>query len=291
MPDSEGLSGRDTSRISVAPDAKKEAEIFDKFDFGSAQVESPRHPQQDYCATAFPLVGDDYLVALVADGIGSLKHAADASLMAGELFVDDVRRAAEKDELRKEFDLERITRNLNVYLLSASQKRVRELRREAEGTGQEAVDFDDEIFEFETQFSTTFTAIVILGGKVMSTHLGDSRLYLHSRGFLNRMSSDQTVAEERRSCGETDIKPQDESTLMNYLGNREAAFEVDEHAAVSDDIWLLVSDGVYNVLSDGELEEILNQPRSAQSMANGIIDAVKKKGVIDDASAVVVKVK
>ena len=98
-------------------------------------------------------------------------------------------------------------------------------------------------------------------------------------------------AEELKSRGVTKITKKDESILTNCLGADDAEPVLDEYEVSRGDTWLLVSDGVYHVLSDEELRQILSQPKDAQSLANDIVEAVKAKGVVDDTTAVVVKVK
>ena len=263
------LEGKFTSPPRDAANKPEEHEISRRFDFGSAQVESPRHPQQDYCKVSFPFEGQMYLAALVADGVTSAARAAEASRSAVEWFVRELRKIAETKEINKEV-VENAIRLVNIFLLSRADERSR--------------NFEDDMF-------TTFVGIVIVGDKVISVHLGDSRLYLYSGGQLARMTEDETVAEELRSRGVTKIGPNDENILMNCLGEEDAEPVLDEYVAVQGDTWLLISDGVYRVLSDEELKQILSQPKDAQSLANDIIGAVKAKGVVDDTTAVVVKVK
>lgn len=264
-------------------------EIVGRFDFGSAQVQGPRHgEQQDYCTVRFFLDSKSTLIALVADGVGSAKHAADASRMAGELFVAEVGKQMERDG---QIDVEKAAQAVNIYLLSESRRKIRELERSAAKTGQKEVDFSSGAYAYETAMETTFTGIVVQNEKIVSAHLGDSRLYLFSNGLLTKMTEDQTLAENLREQGATSIKPEDESTITNCLGVDDASFVIDEYKAVAGDAWLLVSDGVYAVLTDDELQKILSQQKDAQSLADDIIEAVKAKGVADDATAVVVKVK
>ncbi|MBI4993245.1 MAG: protein phosphatase 2C domain-containing protein [Candidatus Magasanikbacteria bacterium] len=286
MAKTEGPRGQDPSRVITPPDAKKEAEIFDKFDFGSAQVEAPHHPQQDYCTVVFPLAGDDYLTALVADGASWAKHAADASRMAGEWFVGEVKTLSERGEKITVEILKKVMLNINVRLLAVS----RQMEAAIEKTTQRER-MDEFSLRYAIDMPTTFTGIVAQDSKMFIVHLGDTRLYLFCQNRLTRLTDDETVAERKRMRGKLVTDLRDEDTLTNFLGNENAVFSVVENKIESGDVWLLVSDGVIKILADDELKNILSQPKDAQSLANDIIEAVEAKGVVDDTTAVVVRIK
>lgn len=276
-----GRPSSEPSGANKAPDAKRE--VVDCFDLGWRQIQGPHHKeQQDYCAITFPLEGGP-VIALVADGVGQVERAAEASCLAGENFVREIHASVERDEGLDVAVLSRIISRVNSHLLEGAKDMTEELR----AGGEE----DEEEVWRRTDLDTTFTGIVVQGEKIVSVHLGDSRLYLLSQGLLTKMTTDETVAEESRARGKTDIEPEDEEILTNWLGNENAVPVIDEYKAVAGDTWLLVSDGVTKVLSDEELRNILSQQKDAQSLANDIIEAVKAKGVVDDTTAAVVRVK
>lgn len=281
---------------SIAPDAKKESEITDHFDFGLGQVKGPRREQQDYAAITPLAEGGDCLVGLVADGVGSLVRSAEASRMAGELFVAEVRAAVKRKEKLSVGVLRNILEIVNRRLLDEAERLAGEYKTEAEQRG-ERYTLNELAVSTETDMCTTFTGIIVQDGKIRKAHLGDSRLYRLRRGVIRPMTGDHTVAEWRRSYGvpepddNEERRRKEENILSNHLGSEAADFEVAEQDAESGDVWLAVSDGVYRVLSDIELRAILTQQKDVQSLANDIIEAVKAKGVVDDTTAVVVKVK
>jgi serine/threonine protein phosphatase PrpC len=100
----------------VPPDTRKEAEIFGRFDFGSAQIESLRHPQQDYCKVSPPFEGQTYLVAMVADGVSSTASAAEASRSTVEWFVRELEKRAKKEEINKKV-VENTIRPVNIFFV------------------------------------------------------------------------------------------------------------------------------------------------------------------------------
>ncbi|OGH74987.1 MAG: hypothetical protein A3G00_01390 [Candidatus Magasanikbacteria bacterium RIFCSPLOWO2_12_FULL_43_12] len=283
MMDSEGRTTPPPDRIR----ASEEHEALRQFDSGSAQIESPRHPQQDYCKVSPPFEGQTYLVAMVADGVSSTASAAEASRSAVEWFVRELQKRVEKEEIDKEV-VENTIRLVNIFLLSEADRKSRDIEDDMREKGAH---LDSYNLAYNSDMFTTFVGIVIIGDKVISVYLGDSRLYLYSGGQLARMTEDETKAEELKSRGVTKITKKDESILTNCLGADDAEQVLDEYEVGRGDTWLLVSDGVYHVLSDEELKQILSQSKDAQSLANDIIEAVKAKGVVDDTTAVVVKVK
>ena len=278
---------------SIPPDTKKEGEVFDKFDFGSAQMQSSHHSQQDYCTIAFPLAGADYLVALVADGASWAEHAAEASSLAGMNFTETIQQRAERDEEINPAVVKMILQEVNDKLLEKSHAGEREAIEIADAAGLKGEARELAICHAIDR-PTTFEGMVFIKSKIITAHLGDSRIYRLRGGVLSQLTRDQTRAEQLRSQG-LPTKKIDEHILTNHLGKNKPDISVDEFSAEKGDVWLAVSDEVFKVLAKKEISDILSQPKDAISLANDLIAAVKKRTAsseyFDDASAVVVKVK
>lgn len=227
---------------------------------------------------------------MVADGASWAEHAAEASNLAGTSFVEKVRRRAERGEEINSATIKMFLQTINVELLAKSRANERVAIERANAKKLVGQERDREIGRAIDR-PTTFEGMVFNGDKIITAHLGDSRIYVLRAGVLSQLTRDQTRAEQLRSRGQPVKNARDESVLINYLGYEEADVSVQQYSVEKGDVWLAVSDGVFKVLDDKEIEVILSQQKDAVSLANELIAAVQVKGAFDDASAVVVKIK
>jgi PPM family protein phosphatase len=109
---------------------------------------------------------------------------------------------------------------------------------------------------------TTCTAAIVLPDRLFVAHVGDSRAYLLRDGRLQRLTRDQTMADQLVEAGA--LRPEDVRTypyrnvLLQAVGTHStiepAKFEV--HLRRGDRI-LLCSDGLHGPVPDDEIAQIL----------------------------------
>lgn len=154
-----------------------------------------------------------------------------------------------------------------------------------------------QLAESSTELSgmgTTMTMLIIVEGKAVIAHVGDSRLYLKRGGEIHQLTVDHTLANDMLLAGalskEEAAKSRFQHVLTRSIGSREFV-EVDTllFDLLPGDRFLLCSDGLSNyfkepavVASFLERPEIISRPES-------LIDFAKEAGGDDNITAVVVE--
>ncbi len=131
---------------------------------------------------------------------------------------------------------------------------------------------------------TTLAGLLLYEEKVYSLNIGDSRIYRMRGGYIAQMTRDHTLSNMLN----------DHSIPANQIANSfggEAEnifldFEEITRQVLQDDILLICSDGLTGELSNEELEMILLDSPSAESL----VAQAKNKGGRDNVSCIVIKV-
>ncbi len=175
-------------------------------------------------------------VFAVADGLGGLSYGEVASGIAVEML-----RAATAADFE---DLTGLVRKISV----AIAKRGAELKS---GT-----------------IGTTLTLAILEGGYARLAQVGDSLAYMVlPDGTGVQLTREQTVAEEYRRAGRTNIEP--------YL----------EHVLTQ---WLLCSDGITKTIDDASIYEAVRSGADPKSIVDKLIRTANEKGGPDNSTAVVI---
>jgi PPM family protein phosphatase len=120
---------------------------------------------------------------------------------------------------------------------------------------------------------TTLTGIWQPPGsaRLISFHIGDSRLYRYRDGALSQLSRDQTLYQQALDRGEIEHLPP-RNVLLQALGPLPSiAPSVETHAWLPGDRYLLCSDGLHGEVSHREIEAVL-----AITTQNGIDEACRR---------------
>lgn len=140
---------------------------------------------------------------------------------------------------------------------------------------------------------TTVTAVALVSGHWVITHIGDSRAYLLRDGKIRRMTQDHSYVQHlidtgRISEAEARNHPQ-RNVVMRVLGD----FDIDPHPDIAiltakpTDRWLLCSDGLSGVLEDGTLETMLATVSDEEECAQQLVAMALKAGSTDNVTAVI----
>ena len=140
---------------------------------------------------------------------------------------------------------------------------------------------------------TTCTAAIVLPDRMSVAQVGDSRAYLLRDGRLQRMTRDQTMAEELVDAGA--LRPDQVSTyryrhvLVQAVGTKSIIEPVTSEARLQrGDRILLCSDGLHGVLDDGALQKIMGAGAPADVVPQ-LIAAALAGGARDNITAVVAR--
>lgn len=140
---------------------------------------------------------------------------------------------------------------------------------------------------------TTVTAVALVSGHWVITHIGDSRAYLLRDGKIRRMTQDHSYVQHlidtgRISEAEARNHPQ-RNVVMRVLGD----FDIDPHPDIAiltakpTDRWLLCSDGLSGVLEDDTLEDVLSTVSDEEECAQQLVAMALKAGSTDNVTAVI----
>lgn len=140
---------------------------------------------------------------------------------------------------------------------------------------------------------TTVTAVALVSGHWVITHIGDSRAYLLRDGKIRRMTQDHSYVQHLIDTGriteaEARNHPQ-RNVVMRVLGD----FDIDPHPDIAvfqakpTDRWLLCSDGLCGVLEDDTLEQMLATVSDEEECAQQLVAMALKAGSTDNVTAVI----
>lgn len=223
-----------------------------------------------------PLVSVDsrgYLF-LVADGVGSLSHAAQGSAAAINSIANSLIAMAEVslpvDPAREQEVVEH---------LRASVGRTHELLHDlgAEGGSGTA--------------ATTLTLMLAIWPRAFVIHAGDSRCYRLRDGQLEQLTSDQTMAEALVEAGALSRELAETSHLKHVLVSAVGSSQLDPEITVHDlrwgDIHLLCSDGLTKHVTNAEIRDRLMRGGTAEAICGDLMKLALERGGSDNVTVLV----
>jgi serine/threonine protein phosphatase PrpC len=132
-------------------------------------------------------------------------------------------------------------------------------------------------------------------GILVLAHLGDSRAYLMRRGYLERLTSDHTVAEMLLQSGRINRRQlrrhPSRHVLTRHLGKEDCPpADVAWLALKPGDRVLLCTDGLSGMLRDREIGTLLWARREREAVCRLLIDRANNAGGRDNITALIVDV-
>lgn len=137
---------------------------------------------------------------------------------------------------------------------------------------------------------TTMTLAIVREGKLRIAQVGDSVAFLlTSEDGFRQLTTEQTVADERRRAGRIDIEPYMNHVLTQCMGQKEAVvpelLELDFPAGAR---LLLCSDGITKTVQDEHIHEALAECETPQRLVKELIDMANRAGGPDNSTVVAV---
>jgi PPM family protein phosphatase len=215
---------------------------------------------------------------LVADGVGGLARASEGSGRAIETiarYVLDMGEVCLQTEPDREDEL--IAR-----LQSAVHRAHEALLTEDEGTARGSN-------------ATTLTMWIGIWPRAFVIHAGDSRCYRLRRGVLDRLTTDQTMAQAMVDSGVLSHDEAKTSRMKHVLVSALGSSQLDPAVTVGDcdrqDVVFLCTDGLTRHVSEDEIREWLSRRGSSEMICRGLIDLALDRGGEDNITAVMGKVR
>jgi serine/threonine protein phosphatase PrpC/CRP-like cAMP-binding protein len=157
-----------------------------------------------------------------------------------------------------------------------------------------------EIFDMATQDSgkagmgTTLVLMVVVGGKGLMAHVGDSRLYMVRAGQIHQLTEDHSYTTEMIKRGKMTREEARQSPFSNVITRAvgiQKTVQVDTllFDIIPGDTFLLCSDGLHGYTEDpNDLAEMLSK-ESVADIPSSLIDLANTRGGKDNISAVVLR--
>ena len=218
------------------------------------------------------------LFLLVADGVGSHTSAADGSAHALRTVVHHLLNATEVCSNMAEASADEVVGMLRAAVLKAHTE-LREAGAEALAAAE----------------ATTLTMLAIFWPRAFILHAGDSRCYRLREGALERLTTDQTMAQVLVSAGALTPEAAEHSRLKHVLwsavGAKDVAPEVRVDDCDPDDVVLLCTDGLTKHVTDDELRDQLGRGRPAEETCRTLLELALERGGTDNVSLIVGRVR
>ncbi|MEO8259181.1 MAG: protein phosphatase 2C domain-containing protein [Acidobacteriota bacterium] len=142
---------------------------------------------------------------------------------------------------------------------------------------------------------TTIVAALIEEGRLSVGHVGDSRLYLLSKGRLRALTRDDSwvaaMLEHDPSADPVALRHHPMgSALTNVVGTRTGPeVHVIEEELIGGEILVLLTDGVHGVLDDRWIARFARNSDDVRATASALVEAALMRGSRDNCTAVVVR--
>lgn len=214
---------------------------------------------------------------LVADGVGGLSLADAGSLRAVRTVAQYLLQMSELFARVRPSEEEALLERLRASVL-----RGHEALLELAGEAAEMA-------------ATTLTMVTVVWPRAFLVHAGDSRCYRLRGGELQRMTTDQTMAQAMIDAGAIQPGSAAASRLGHVLVSALGSSHLDIQLTVTDvqrsDRWLLCTDGLTKHVSEAELGEALSRAASAESICRHLVDLTLQRGAEDNVTVVVGKLR
>lgn len=244
------------------------------------------HNEDRYSVTAYQLTrgGTPALLAVVADGIGGHQAGEVAAELAVEAVVQRIGGSSGRDPLPT---LRAAITDAANDVIKASQR-----KQALEGMG------------------STLAIVWIIGRRLYITYIGDSRIYMLSKGQIQQISNDHTWVQEALEheiiTPEEAVDHPHAHVLRRHIGGEKPPEpdlrirlpqDSDQGGSSSHqglelqigDTLLLCSDGLTDLVEPAEIKQIL-QTKAPPDAVHKLVDLARQRGGHDNITVVVLKV-
>ena len=214
------------------------------------------------------------LLCVVCDGMGGARSGNVASAMAGEVFMDTVRREWSAGMTKEKISqlLQTAVRIANVTVYEQSRQ-----HEEFEGMG------------------TTLVGALIQGKLATVVNVGDSRAYKIDRGGIRQVTRDHSLVQLMVDRGE--LTPE---VARTYPGKNFITRAVGTESTVLSDLFqlevekdeylFLCTDGLSNMIDDQEILFEVVHGVNMDGCCQRLLDIVKGRGAPDNVTSVLIKI-
>jgi serine/threonine protein phosphatase PrpC len=141
---------------------------------------------------------------------------------------------------------------------------------------------------------STIVVALVVGQRLYAAHVGDSRIYLHSKeGELRQLTTDHSMVQRLVEMGQltaAEAQSSDQRSVLYRALGQQASVEVDTYSATLPDCTrlLLCSDGLWSMVEDRQIVSILQAQAHPSNAVAELVAAANQAGGEDNISAIVV---
>jgi protein phosphatase len=137
---------------------------------------------------------------------------------------------------------------------------------------------------------TTLTMYAAFWPFAFVLHVGDSRLYRYRDGILERLTTDQTLAQIMIDVGKMSTDTAEHSPLKHILWSAVGSNELSPQVVVTDcrrgGVVLLCTDGLTKHVSDAEIASHMSRHAPSEKTCQALIDLALSRGGSDNVTVV-----
>ena len=212
------------------------------------------------------------LLAVVCDGMGGAKSGNIASILAVDVFVEEIRRTWHGRMDREKTD---------------------QMLRSAVKLANFTVYDQAKQFEEFDGMGTTLVAVLIHGKKTTVINVGDSRAYCVTKDGIRQVTKDHSLVQlmvDRGDMSAEQAKAYPGKNFITRAIGTEAVVLCDiTHLDVTKgDYFLLCSDGLSNMMDDQEILFEIVHGVNKQHCCKRLLDIAKNRGAPDNVTSVLV---
>jgi protein phosphatase len=143
---------------------------------------------------------------------------------------------------------------------------------------------------------TTVVAALFYNDRIITAHVGDSRLYRVRNGRLEQLTADHSLLQELVDRGIYTRAEAERATSKNFVTRAlgvEPSVEVDvrEHRALPTDRYLMCSDGLSDMVEDQEIQHYAEEfPSDLRSLGQTLVMRANDNGGRDNISVLLTQV-
>ncbi len=154
------------------------------------------------------------------------------------------------------------------------------------------------ICDKKSKSGATLAMIYTHNQKITAVSIGDSRIYLYSKGILKQISKDHTLAQMQVDAGLITSEQAKESHLRHgltqFLGIPSDEMSIEPDFNILDrinpeDIILICSDGLTDMVDDNQIEAILSEKVSVKNKTEKLIKTALDNGGKDNVTVMTIK--
>ena len=154
------------------------------------------------------------------------------------------------------------------------------------------LDANEEIFEYAKHhkeaegMGTTASLGFVFKNKLITAHVGDSRVYTVTKDEIKQITTDHSYVQEllrRGTITEEDVKTHPQKNIITRAIGTEPTIKVDINIKdYNGEVVFICSDGLSNLVSDEQIFEVINQNEDLQIAMVKLVELANKKGGNDN---------